>query len=405
MPERAELDVVVERLAVGGDGIAREPEGRVVFVEGGLPGEHVRVSVTRRARDYWRAEVREVLTASPSRIDPPCPEVARGCGGCGWMHIDPTAQLELKVAMVRDALVRQGRLADAAVTARAAVAPLRYRTTARFAGAENGRLGLRRPASNDVVELGGCLVVDPAIEALLPGVRIPAGSELTIRMSRQTGQRTAMLTGSSADPGGNQRVDGLPPDVRLGAEAWLLERVAGIDLRVSAASFFQSSPESAALLVSAVSGALADSGVPVQRWLDLYGGIGLFAATVLPGSDVTVVEQSASACSDARHNLSDRRARVVESAVEEWSPEDCGAPFDAVVADPSRRGLGAEGADVVMRTGASVVVLVSCDAASLGRDTALLTARGYAHAGSEVLDLFPGTPHLEVVTRFARSAP
>jgi len=188
--------------------------------------------------------------------------------------------------------------------------------------------------------------------------------------------------------------------VGRGAHASLTERVAGVDLRVSAASFFQSSAQSAELLVNAVASALGPVG-SVRRWVDLYSGIGLFAASLLPESEVVAVEQSASACHDARHNLAGRRAVVVEGDVEDWSPELA----DAVVADPARRGLGARGVRVVAGTSAPVVVLVSCDAAALGRDTALLAASGYVHAGSTVLDLFPGTPHVEVVTRFVRGAP
>ncbi len=421
VPGGADLEVVVERLAVGGDGMAREPEGRVVFVAGALPGERVRVRVTQRARDYWRAEVSEVLEAVPERVEPPCAEVSRGCGGCGWMHVDPAAQLELKVGMVRDALIRQGRLTDVGVVAAGTVAPLGYRTTARFAAGPSGRLGLRRSASNDVVEVDGCLVVHPALGEMIATVRIPPGSELTVRVSRHTGARTALLTAGGHPPGSRSRprvatprsagpaqhsaIQGLPPDVRVGPDSSLVERVGGVDLRVSAASFFQSSPESAALLVGAVGRALVASGTAVRRWADLYGGVGLFAAALLPGSEVIVVEQSHSACADARHNLLNRNATVIESAVEEWVPAPHQLPLDAVVADPSRRGLGREGAEVVARTGAPTVVLVSCDAAALGRDAALLIERGYEHRGSEVLDLFPGTPHVEVVTRFGRSGP
>ena len=136
----------------------------------------------------------------------------------------------------------------------------------------------------------------------------------------------------------------------------------------------------------------------MTSWADLYSGIGLFAATLFRDVAVVVVELSASSVADARLNLADRQAAIIEGDVETWTP----APVDLVVADPSRSGLGRGGVGAVTGTGAGTVVLVSCDAAALGRDTALLAAAGYRHAGSEVLELFPQTPHVEVVTRFER---
>lgn len=397
-----ETELLVDRMAVGGDGIARASDGRVVFVTGALPGERVRVRVTQQKRDFWRADVMEVIEAHGSRVLPPCPEVERGCGGCSWMHVDPAAQLGLKMDIVRDALARQGGRIDAQVSAGHSVGAVRYRTTARFAADAKGRLGFRRAASHAVLGLDDCLVTHRGITDLLPVTRITPGAELTVRVSEHTGERTALLgeSGAAGRAVPRPRIEELPSDVGRGSRASLTERVAGVDLRVSAASFFQSSAQSAELLVNAVASALGPVG-SVRRWVDLYSGIGLFAASLLPESEVVAVEQSASACHDARHNLAGRPAVVVEGDVEDWSPELA----DAVVADPARRGLGARGVRVVAGTSAPVVVLVSCDAAALGRDTALLAASGYVHAGSTVLDLFPGTPHVEVVTRFVRGAP
>ena len=90
--------------------------------------------------------------------------------------------------------------------------------------------------------------------------------------------------------------------------------------------------------------------------------------------------------------------RTVRSTIERWTPE----PADVVVADPPRAGLAAAGVEQVVATGAATVVLVSCDAASLGRDAGLLVAAGYRLERSRVLDLFPQTSHVEVVSRFVR---
>jgi 23S rRNA (uracil1939-C5)-methyltransferase len=260
----------------------------------------------------------------------------------------------------------------------------------------DGALGLRRAASHELVEIDECLVAHPGLSDLFGRVRLSGADEAVFRVSESTGERAAMAVSAS---GLTARFEGLPDDVKVGATATLHETVAGRVLRVSAASFFQSCAHSAELLVDAVCRAAGDTS-SVRSWADLYAGVGLFASTLLDDVPVTAVELSASSCADARANLVDRRASIVECDVDRWAPE----PVDLVVADPSRSGLGRRAVEVAVATGASTLVLVSCDAASLGRDTALLAAAGFSHVGSEVLDLFPGTPHVEVVTRFERSA-
>jgi 23S rRNA (uracil1939-C5)-methyltransferase len=149
--------------------------------------------------------------------------------------------------------------------------------------------------------------------------------------------------------------------------------------------------------VDAVGRAVGDA-VPGARLADLYAGVGLFAATVgRDASSVTAVEVAPSSVGDARHNLAGR-ASVVEAPVEAWAP----SPADVVVADPPRAGLGREAVRTVAATGAGRLALVSCDPVSLARDAALLGEHGFRHVVSEVVDLFPHTPHVEVVTRFER---
>jgi tRNA/tmRNA/rRNA uracil-C5-methylase (TrmA/RlmC/RlmD family) len=133
--------------------------------------------------------------------------------------------------------------------------------------------------------------------------------------------------------------------------------------------------------------------------VDAYGGVGLFAATVGAGRPVTLVEWSSAAVADARVNVPD--AQVLRLDLARWRP----SPAALVVADPARTGLGAKPVRTLARTGATHLVLVSCDPAALGRDTALLRAEGFEHAGTTLVDLFPHTPHVEAVTRFIRDRP
>ncbi|MCU1361144.1 MAG: putative methyltransferase, partial [Ilumatobacteraceae bacterium] len=112
---------------------------------------------------------------------------------------------------------------------------------------------------------------------------------------------------------------------------------------------------------------------------------------------VVLVEGSSSACGDARHNLAGRSATIVETTIEQWEP----CPAQVVIADPSRRGLGVEAAQRLTATGADTLVLVSCDPVSLARDAVLLSDH-YRLTDSVVVDLFPQTHHVEVVSKFER---
>jgi 23S rRNA (uracil1939-C5)-methyltransferase len=407
--ERPVVRLAIERLVAGGDALARQADGRIVFVPGALPGEVVDVRILGMKRDFGRGELVDVVEPSAHRVAAPCPARALGCGGCDWQHLAPHAQLDAKVEIVREAMRRTARLPDAVVAPGATVDPWAYRTSMRFSVDADGRPSLRRARTNDDIALDGCPIAHPALAALLPTLRLPGADEVSLRVSAATGERTAWWEPEHVVAAG------LPADVAAGAGATLVERIAGVDLRVSAPSFFQSGPAAAELLVQAVRSAGGDELRDARRLVDAYGGVGLFAATVAPNAaHVVLVEGSPSACADARINLAGRSASIIESPVElagelaglpaaDLRPGDAGPSCaDVVIADPSRQGLGADAVGVVARWGAPVLVLVSCDPVSLARDAALLAQAGYRHTVTTVLDLFPQTHHVEAVTRFER---
>jgi 23S rRNA (uracil1939-C5)-methyltransferase len=399
-------DLRVTAVAVGGEGVARQVSGRVVFVAGALPGERVVADVVAEHPRHAHAVTVDVLEASPDRVAPPCPFVAAGCGGCGWQHVDPPAQRELKVAMVADALGRLGGVVDPRVAASPPLAGVGYRTTIRTVADAEGRLALRRHHSHDLVAVPGCLVAHPLVAEVLSAGRFPPGADVTVRAGARTGERMVVVDGLADEGGrGDRGVDDIvvPDGVRVvtgaelaaGKRAWLHEEVVGVRLRVSARSFFQAGPEAAEALVATVATAAGEF-AEGTRLADLYGGVGLFAATVGRGAHVELVEASASSAADARVNLHDRDARVVRSDVARWRAR----PADVVVADPPRAGLGRGGVRALRAARAPRLVLVSCDAGALGRDAGLLTRAGYRLVASTVVDAFPHTPHVEVVSRF-----
>ena len=396
------MELEAGALVAGGDAIGRMPSGKVIFVDGALPGERVEVVLTDTRKDYARASVTRVIEASPGRVAPPCPHVAQGCGGCRWQHLSADAQYEAKVRIAVESLSRIARIpVSDDFVARAAsgaqVLPLGYRTTIRLAFDSEGRPGFRERSSNRVVAIEECLVAHRLLQPAIASLSARRGSnvEVTLRCSTTTGVVGAVVHGDESEVRGLERVD------VVGDEARLVETVHGTDLVVSMGSFFQASPEAAELLVSLVGAAAGREYLSGERGtvVDAYGGIGLFTATLLD-RDVPciVVESNERACADADRNLEHHDVEIVCIAVEQWHAQ----PAGLVIADPARTGLGAPGVSTLVATQAPVIVLVSCDAAAGARDARLLAEAGYELDDLVVLDLFPHTHHLEMVMRFRR---
>lgn len=401
------MQLTIEKLVAGGDGLARAVDGRVVFVQGALPGEVVDVEIVEERSDYLRAHVESVLTPSSARIVPPCPHVASGCGGCGWQHVDPAQQTDLKAQIVTEALERMGKVKDPDVRIGTPLKAGAFRTTIRV-GVTEGRLGFRRSQTNDIVPVDSCDVAHPLLQELLVSVVPGDAQELTLRVGAATGERLILASptaeGVEAPPDvlviGADEVQQAHEEGRLldtdAAIAAIHEVVAGRTWRISADSFFQARPDGAEALVQAVGDATGS--LRGKTVIDAYGGVGLFAGTVAAQSRVTLLESSRSAVADAKVNLSDVDVRVIRRDVAKWVQRQA----DVVIADPPRKGLGARAGKRLIDTGCSRLVLVSCDVGSMGRDTRWLKARGFTYQGSTVIDMFTHTPHIEVVSVFDR---
>lgn len=391
----APLTLEITTVVAGGDGLGRDAGGRVTFVAGALPGETVTVDVQQQKKDFARGAVRDVIHASTDRVAPPCPFVAAGCGGCDWQHIAPPAQRGLKVAIVADALRRQAKL-DIAVDEGPDLPATSYRTALRGV-AVGGRFALRRRHSHDVVPVSPCLVAHPLVDELVVDGRFPDG-EVVLRAGARTGERLVVVAGDAASaevPEGVRVVSAA--ELAGGRRAWFHEEVAGRRWRISARSFFQARPDGAEALVTSVAQAIVGALPAGGHLVDLYGGVGLFAGTLGAGQ-VTLVESSASAVADARVNLAAVDARIVRADVDHWGA----GRADVVIADPPRTGLGARGVARVAASHAPRLALVSCDPAALGRDARLLAEAGYDLRSARLVDLFPHTSHVEVVSRFDR---
>lgn len=408
------VDLDATALVAGGDSLARQADGRVVFISGALGGERVRARITEVRRDYSRAVVEEILVSSQDRVRPSCPEVERGCGGCDLAHLERSAQPRIKAGIVADALRRLGRIEDPVVHEGFTVISGGFRTTVR-AAVVDGRAGFRKARSHEVVHVNQCAVAHPGLEELLIEGFFGGASEVTLRIGAKTGERLALVAPMARDVR-------LPDDVVVvGADelrldgsrghTWYHEVVGNRRFRISADSFFQTSAIGAETLVGTVRRMVDDLISGPGLALDAYSGVGLFAACLAspigtPSDDArrfVAIERNRSSAADARHNLRERHARVMAMAVEDLSSREASAlGVDFVVADPSRSGLGRRGVEVLTATEADRLILVSCDPAALGRDARLLAEAGYRFVEAELVDMFPDTHHVEVVSRFDR---
>jgi tRNA/tmRNA/rRNA uracil-C5-methylase (TrmA/RlmC/RlmD family) len=376
------VELLTTRMVAGGDALARAEDGRVALVDGALPGERVRVSITSDRADHLRAQVVEVLEAAPERIEPPCVHARNGCGGCGWQHVTVDAQRAYKRDIITDALRRIAHVEDAPLRDTIELPPTGYRTTVR-ALVVDGRAAFRRHHAHDAVLVDSCLVAHPLVEDMIRHGRFCGAREVTLRAGVGTGERCAYTDPKDAP------IE-VAADVRTGPRAHMHELVDGMQFRISARSFFQTRVDGAEALAHLVRDAVGADRVVA----DLYCGVGLFAGLVESPRQVFAVERDRHAFADARHNLRGRQARVVRGDVGTWR----GEPVDVVIADPSRAGLGRAGVRTVFRCDAARVVLVSCDAAAFARDVALLRDGGYDLTTITPVDLFPHTPHVECVS-------
>ncbi len=381
----ARLELDVGAVAHGGHCVARAPDGRVVFVRHTLPDEQVLAEVTEEHKGYLRADTVAVLRAAPERVTPPCP-YAGECGGCDFQHVEPAAQRRLKEAVVREQLIRLGRLAEAEVDAlgvTVAALPggaLGWRTRVRYAVDAAGRPGLLAHRSHRVVPVDRCRIAHPAIQdAPVTDRRWPADDHVEVVAGADglhlLGDRSGLLAGAP----------------------WVHEDALGRDWSAPVEAFWQVHPAAPDALVAIVLELLAPR--PGERAWDLYGGVGLFTAALAgrvgPDGAVTLVESDPAALAGAAASVGGLPGvDVVAGTVERFRPA---YRPDLVVLDPPRSGAGAAVCRRIAASGARAVAYVACDPAAFARDVATLRGAGWRLAALRALDAFPMTHHVECV--------
>jgi 23S rRNA (uracil1939-C5)-methyltransferase len=445
-----ELDLRIDSLAYGGNGVARH-DGFVVFVRGGLPGDRVRARVTKTKRGFAEATAEDVLDPSSARITAPCRHFGV-CGGCRFQDLVYDAQVAAKEQQVRDALTRIGRIADPPLEPIVpALSQYGYRNKLEYSfaqGDEGVELGFHRAGRwDEVVGIEECLLTTDLGNAVRLAVRAWAREErlepydqatgkgylrhFVYREGRNTSQALTMLVtapGERFETGYLVDVLRRFPEIRsihwaindtaaertnlpsmlLWGDEAIEEELLGLRFRVRPTAFLQTNTEMAEQLYTL---AVEFAGLTgTENVFDLYCGTGTIGLS-LAGSAKNVwgveISEEAVACAIENAQLNEIQnasfyAGNVGQSIEELVAE-AGRP-DVVVVDPPRAGLAGK---ALRRTGelqAPRIVYVSCNPTTLASDVQVLRDEfGYEFRRCRPVDMFPHTPHVESVSLLERT--
>ena len=381
-----EVELQIEKLVAGGDGLARVA-GVPIFVPRAAPGDRVRARIVERRPDYGRAEIVEVLAPGPGRREAPCPHFA-ACGGCDLQHLEDSLQLRLKAEATMETLLRISGLALPPPRTILAASPWGYRLRTqvhvRPAGA-GFEVGYHARGSHRLVPVARCPILVPELEQEV--------TTLARRLVAPAPARVELAAGDGGAVGASPPAGGV-----TGAE--LLRRVGEFEYAYDARCFFQGH---AGLLEQFVGEVVGEH--RGETALDLYGGVGLFALPLARRyARVTLVEGDRIAARYARRNA--RRARlagveVVGQAVESWIVRGLADGVDRVVVDPPRDGLSVVVRGLLAARPPRRLTYVSCHAAALARDLKQLGG-GWQVESLAFADLFPQTGHMEAIVQLVR---
>lgn len=400
------MEIQTGAMAAGGGCVARADDGRVVFVRHALPGERVTARITSETTSFLRADAVEILDASPHRVAPPCPHAGPGrCGGCDWQHIALPVQRSLKAGLATEQLRRLAGIDSPVEVEMVAGASdgLAWRTRVQFGVDSSGRAGLRKHRSHDLELIERCLIAAPGVEAVGAERRLwPGAASVEVVASPDGEQRVASVTsagrrlGVLPDVDAGLIADGRPVRPPLGVRHTVLGR----EFEVPIGAFWQVHPGAAEALARAVIDGLEPA--PGDRVLDLYAGVGLFAAllgdAVGPAGSVLAVERDKQACAGAARNTADQsHVKVRTAAVECRLIASRAGRADLVVLDPPRAGAGRAVAGALAGLRPRRVAYVACDPASFARDLRVLLDAGWTMPSLRAFDLFPMTEHVELV--------
>ena len=398
---RRRIEVVVESLAAGGDGVARGEDGRVTFVPRAAPGDTLLVSLVQERKQFARGKIAKVLKPSEVRVEPRCKLFAdERCGGCQWQHIEQETQHAAKQMIVEQGLRRAIGQGMECATVLEPCPPWQWRRRARFSFWAGGPkvLGFFPQGDKKITDVAECPQLAEGLQTaltairthLLPGlsargeVSVVLGSDGTVHVAVHGSATRKSIEALAADP----IVGGVSHGTRSsGAKHVRLE--GGVP--ASADSFAQASAEGNEALCQEVVKAMGD--VSGLRVLELFAGSGNFTRLLGKASEVVAIESAPLFEGDDTVSAKWIRGDAATTAA---ALATDGERFDAVLLDPPRSGAR-EVVESIAALGPKRIVYVSCDVATLSRDIDALTALGYKAVRAQPIDLMPQTAQVEVV--------
>lgn len=433
--------IEITGMTYGANALGRGEDGKVVFVEGGAPGDVVEIETTSETSSYREGRVSSLLEAGTARVQPACP-YAGLCGGCPWMHLSYEAQLAAKRSNVVSQLVRIAHF-DAARAEELVGACLgskrqvgyrnKLELAAGFDAAGRFQLGFHERGGALAATPKTCLIAAKGIEKAPGSLRgalsyVQGSTDLGIyrvgvrRSVRTKETEVALWTAPSAfprkiatdtiasalkctsivrvlaDPGKARKIKKV--EVLHGRGNWG-EELLDIPYRISAPSFFQVNTAQAENMIELVLEGLAVDEESVVA--DLYCGAGTFTLPLArTGAAVYAVESAASSVRDLRRNLEGHDYDVEVIGGDSARELPLLGELDALVVDPPRAGLAKGVTESIARTRAKRVAYVSCDPATWARDVKRFAEAGYELVKATPVDLFPQTYHVETVSILER---
>jgi 23S rRNA (uracil1939-C5)-methyltransferase len=426
------VELNVHALDAGGHGIARNAEGKVVFVEGALGGETVVAQLVRSKPKFDTARTVRVLKESFGRREPPCPYYD-SCGGCAIQHADARTQVAAKQRWLEDCFERIGKVEPECM-----LPPIygeewgyrrRARLSVRYVEKKGGALvGFRERRSTFVTDIQGCIVLPPHVSALIPRLReligklsvpdrmpqveVAVGDEAVVLVFRHLlplNDRDHALLREFADansvqvwlqPRGPDSAAPFHPDPA--PELFYSLPEFGLRIAFRPTDFTQVNYAVNRLLVSRTVRLLDPR--PGERIGDLFCGVGNFTLPIATrGAQVIGIEGSKALVERARQNA------AANGLVAQFETGNLFEPnltpfgtFDKLLLDPPREGA-IELAKSLPDAWPRRIVYVSCDAATLARDAGVLVnTKGFRLAAAGVVNMFPHTAHVESIALFER---
>jgi tRNA/tmRNA/rRNA uracil-C5-methylase (TrmA/RlmC/RlmD family) len=376
-----EITLRCEKVAHGGFVVGRH-EGVVIFVRLALPNELVRARLLKAApgKKAWFAEAIEILESSPHRVEPICKYFGpQGCGGCDFQHVDIDYQLLLKEEILTEQMIRLAKIDVKDLIKCYQLNPKDYgwRSKIRLSPNSVGKLGYRKFRSHEIIAIDKCPIAVDEINS-----KLESDLDLVFEFEQELISTSEGVLDLSA------RQDHKVTSV-----------IHGVSFVHMASGFWQSHKQAAAKLSELVLENIESH----ESALDLYAGVGIFGRLLLEQKKtkhLTSVELDRVANSCARENLANfSQAKAINSSVEKFLSTNK-KEFDLVLLDPPRKGIGERDAMKIAQLAKQKIVYVSCDPASLARDTRVLTQAGWRLSHLDLVDAFPQTHHLETVAVF-----